>query len=91
MRELLRRARRLTPQWLAVSVPREANVDADRLSHPHLLERVAADAEGAGWRTWRARIPRHCWEALSVAMHSGGEEMAEREAARTAQRHAARE
>eukprot|EP00965_Chrysotila_dentata_P160270 5292480-Pleurochrysis_carterae.AAC.1 len=37
MRELLRGARMLTSQWLAVSVPREANGDADRLSHPHRL------------------------------------------------------
>eukprot|EP00965_Chrysotila_dentata_P084401 2786896-Pleurochrysis_carterae.AAC.1 len=67
MRELLRGARRLTSQWLAVSVPREANGDADRLSHPHLLGAVAADAEAAGWHVARARIPLHCWEALRGA------------------------
>eukprot|EP00965_Chrysotila_dentata_P127966 4231534-Pleurochrysis_carterae.AAC.1 len=37
MRRLLRGARELCAQWLAVSVPREANADADRLSHPELL------------------------------------------------------
>eukprot|EP00965_Chrysotila_dentata_P106148 3506078-Pleurochrysis_carterae.AAC.1 len=34
MRALLQSARALTKQWLAVAVPREANGDADRLSHP---------------------------------------------------------
>eukprot|EP00965_Chrysotila_dentata_P035189 1170832-Pleurochrysis_carterae.AAC.1 len=34
MRRLLRGARALATQWLGVSVPREANGDADRLSHP---------------------------------------------------------
>eukprot|EP00965_Chrysotila_dentata_P229856 6197449-Pleurochrysis_carterae.AAC.3 len=78
MRELLRGARLLASQWLAVSVPREANGDADRLSHPHLMEAVAADAEAAGWRVARARIPQRCWETLRRAMHVGGQEMAER-------------
>eukprot|EP00965_Chrysotila_dentata_P092386 3049192-Pleurochrysis_carterae.AAC.1 len=60
MRELLRGARLLTSQWLAVSVPREANGDADRLSHPHLLGEVAADVEAAGWRAAHARILQRC-------------------------------
>eukprot|EP00965_Chrysotila_dentata_P174426 5757890-Pleurochrysis_carterae.AAC.1 len=81
MRELLRSARRLTSQWLAVSVPREANGDADRLSHPRLVGAVAAEAEAAGWRTARARIPQRCWEALRRAMHAGGLEAAERDGA----------
>eukprot|EP00965_Chrysotila_dentata_P166556 5498871-Pleurochrysis_carterae.AAC.2 len=38
MRALLSGARGLTKQWLAVAVPQEANVDADRLSHPARLE-----------------------------------------------------
>eukprot|EP00965_Chrysotila_dentata_P037986 1262726-Pleurochrysis_carterae.AAC.1 len=48
MRALLAHARRLTIQWLAVAVPREANVDADRLSHPRLLGAVEADVRAAG-------------------------------------------
>eukprot|EP00965_Chrysotila_dentata_P111616 3690416-Pleurochrysis_carterae.AAC.1 len=79
MRELLGQARRLTSQWLAVSVPRDANVDADRLSHPHLLQEVVADAEAAGLRTRRARCTPACWAALSAAMDAGGAEMAERD------------
>ena len=37
-----------SPIWLAVSLPREANVDADRLSHPAMLAEVRADAAAAG-------------------------------------------
>eukprot|EP00965_Chrysotila_dentata_P235926 6201033-Pleurochrysis_carterae.AAC.1 len=81
MRELLRGARQMTSQWLAVSVPREANGDADRLSHPHLLGAVTAEVEAAGWRTARARIPQRCWEALRRANHIGGRETAERDGA----------
>eukprot|EP00965_Chrysotila_dentata_P088695 2928556-Pleurochrysis_carterae.AAC.1 len=79
MRELLRGARRLTSQWLAVTVPREANSDADRLSHPHLLAAVMADAEAAGWSVAHARIPPRCWEALRSASLVGGQETAERD------------
>eukprot|EP00965_Chrysotila_dentata_P113932 3767249-Pleurochrysis_carterae.AAC.1 len=50
MRRVLRGARGLCAQWLAVSVPREANGDADRLSHPDRLPEVAVDAERAGLR-----------------------------------------
>lgn len=34
--------------WLGVSVPRELNVDADRLSHPRMYHQVEADAVAAG-------------------------------------------
>eukprot|EP00965_Chrysotila_dentata_P055069 1827206-Pleurochrysis_carterae.AAC.1 len=80
MREVLRAARGLTAQWLAVSVPREANTDADRLSHPSLLEAVAAEAREAGLTVRRARIPEACWRTLGVAARIGGQEVAEREA-----------
>ena len=30
--------------WVSVKVPREANLDADRLSHPAQLDDVVADA-----------------------------------------------
>eukprot|EP00965_Chrysotila_dentata_P063848 2115889-Pleurochrysis_carterae.AAC.3 len=80
MREVLRAARRLTAQWLAVSVPREANVDADRLSHPRLFDTVAAEARSAGLAVQRARIPESCWRTLRDAARTGGQEVAEREA-----------
>eukprot|EP00965_Chrysotila_dentata_P092138 3041915-Pleurochrysis_carterae.AAC.1 len=72
MRELLRGARTLVSQWLAVSVPREANVDADRLSHPRLLSEVEADVVAAGWRVARARVPQRCWDAVRRATHLAG-------------------
>eukprot|EP00965_Chrysotila_dentata_P046767 1552843-Pleurochrysis_carterae.AAC.1 len=38
MRKLLARACGLTSQWLAMAILREANGDADRLSHPAKME-----------------------------------------------------
>ena len=67
----LTRATRLTlQQWLGVAVPREWNVDADRLSHPSQRDRVAADARAAGLEVtclWDA-IPDRCWTTLREAM-----------------------
>eukprot|EP00965_Chrysotila_dentata_P009517 310090-Pleurochrysis_carterae.AAC.2 len=54
--------------WLAVSVPREANYDADRLSHPTQLEGVLADARQAGLQPRVVEIPDDCWQALRWAM-----------------------
>ena len=71
MRALLRPARRLASQWLGVSVPREANSDADRLSHPSELEAVAADAAAAGLTVRRARITEASWAALRGAIAVG--------------------
>eukprot|EP00965_Chrysotila_dentata_P156658 5175900-Pleurochrysis_carterae.AAC.1 len=67
MRALLRGARALTSQWLAVAVPREANTDADRLSHPLLLRELVAEATRAGMRVHVARVPEECWAALRKA------------------------
>jgi len=71
LRVLLRGARRLCPQWLAVSVPREQNKDADRLSHPGQLGAVLEAARAAGMATSVVPIPRHCWEALRRAIAAG--------------------
>ena len=71
MRALLDAARVASSQWLAVSVPREANVDADRLSHPGMLADVVADAEAAGLRVRFAAIPEACWAALRNAIALG--------------------
>eukprot|EP00965_Chrysotila_dentata_P014638 484767-Pleurochrysis_carterae.AAC.3 len=59
--------RALTAQWLGVSVPREANGDADRLSHPHLLEAVAAKPRSAGLDVRVASIPEACWAGVREA------------------------
>ena len=67
MRELLGGGRGLTSQWLAVSVPRDANGDADRLSHPELYEIVRAEAEAAGLHVSRARLSEENWDRLRAA------------------------
>ena len=61
---LLAGARALTRQWLGVAVPREWNLDADRLSHPSQLEAVLADARAAGLQPRLVYTPAWCWEAL---------------------------
>eukprot|EP00965_Chrysotila_dentata_P110356 3645918-Pleurochrysis_carterae.AAC.1 len=67
MRRLLQGARALATQWLGVSVPREANGEADRLSHPHMLGEVATEARGVGLEVRTARIPGSCWAGLREA------------------------
>eukprot|EP00965_Chrysotila_dentata_P151101 4994304-Pleurochrysis_carterae.AAC.1 len=74
MRQLLEGARALTPHWLAVSVARESNTDADLLSHPERLPLVLAGAEAAGLRPRVAAIPERCWEVLRAAMQQRGAE-----------------
>jgi hypothetical protein len=71
MREVLQPARELTGLWLAVSVPREANVDADRLSHPELYGEVAESAVTAGLAVRRARITEASWAMLRRAAAAG--------------------
>ncbi len=71
MRRLLRGAAQLSQQWLAVSVPRELNSDADRLSHPAQLSEVLEAAETAGLTTTVARIPQRCWQVLRHAIEAG--------------------
>ena len=64
MEALLAAARTATRQWLGVAVPREWNLDADRLSHPSQLPAVLADARDAGLEPIVATIPEECWTAL---------------------------
>ena len=75
MSHLLAAARCEVRQWLGVSIPREWNLDADRLSHPHRLPEVLADACAAGLRPVavgdEAGIPERCWEALREATTRG--------------------
>eukprot|EP00965_Chrysotila_dentata_P162522 5366564-Pleurochrysis_carterae.AAC.1 len=66
-----RGARTLMSQWLGVSVPREENGDADRLSHPSMLSAVAKEAAGSGLRVRVARIPAECWAALRESAREG--------------------
>jgi hypothetical protein len=67
MGALLTCARGRAKQWLGVAVPREWNVDADRLSHPAQLESVLEDARRASLRPTHVHIPERCWSALRDA------------------------
>ena len=64
MAELLAPVRRHAQCWLGVHVPREANQDADRLSHPHMLTDVVADAEAAHLCVVRVRPTEADWDEL---------------------------
>ena len=79
MRVLTRAARRLCSEWLGVSVGREANLDADRLSHPHEAEAVAAEAERAGLRVIQAPIDELAWATLRQAIGAEGRGARERD------------
>lgn len=69
MNELLEGQQREAPtSRLAVFVHRELNVDADRLSHPHLYDEVRTEAEAAGWRVHRLRAAAADDERLSAAL-----------------------
>jgi hypothetical protein len=68
MHAIVTNSRAWCAHWLAVHVPREANVDADRLSHPHLAASVEADARRAGLSVVRAAFLVTDWEALRAAI-----------------------
>jgi hypothetical protein len=68
LRALLLHMRRLTTAWLGVSVPRDFNFDADRLSHPSQLPAILAELREARQETVVVRVPDWVWEALRAAM-----------------------
>ena len=68
MRVILREARRGNRHWLGVAVPREWNLDADRLSHPVQLRDVWEDTVRSGLRPERARITEAMWDILRAAL-----------------------
>jgi hypothetical protein len=68
MLEIVKGSREWCSQWLAVHVPREANVDADRLSHPSMALEVEADARLAGLTVVRAPFLSSDWEALRATI-----------------------
>ena len=70
MRALLEHARRVTEQWLAVSVPREANLDADRLSHPDMAADVCEEARRAGLTVIRVPMQRADWDDVRAAVRA---------------------
>lgn len=73
MRALLQSSLELTPEWLAVAVPREQNTDADRLSHPGQLASVLDGAERAlGARhVHSVQAGDELWTMLRAAIASG--------------------
>lgn len=71
MRVPLAAARALCSQWLGVHVPREANVDADRLSHPAQAMNVALDAARAGLVVHEARMTMTEWSVVREAAAAG--------------------
>jgi hypothetical protein len=71
MRCLVEAARRWSPQWMGVHVPREHNTDADRLSHPQNAEVVARAAADAGLLVREARVPASMWAAALAAAALG--------------------
>ena len=71
MAAAVQRGMRTTRQWLAVHIPRELNLDADRLSHPRQLHAVKADAEAAGMRVVELQPPHHLWSWLSDIIAEG--------------------
>ena len=68
MRAILPLARDTSRHCVGVHVPREANVDCDRLSHPHMLDEVVAEAEAAGFRVHRVRPQPEDWDVLRAAI-----------------------
>lgn len=68
MRAICSETRGLTDEWIACAVPREHNLDGDRLSHPSQCGEVMADAEAAGLQVHRAHIDDEAWDTLREAM-----------------------
>ena len=74
MRVLVMHQRELTNRWLGVQVPRNFNLDADRLSHPSMLESVIRDAVAAGLEPRVVQLLSSSWAALREAMHASMED-----------------
>ena len=68
MRVLTDAARGCGLGWLAAQVMRDANQDADRLSHPPLLPAVCLEAESAGLRVVMFTPDETDWDLLRDAI-----------------------
>lgn len=66
---LLGYARQQAPRWLGVHIRRLLNTNADRLSHPSRAASVVAEAEAAGLRVQRVRLPEAVQPAAMLASH----------------------
>lgn len=54
--------------WLAVAVPRELNLDADRLSHPAMVQDVITEAQEAGMHVHYVGVTEDMWRVARRAM-----------------------
>jgi hypothetical protein len=70
MRRLADAAREQPWAWLGVHVTRDANVDADRLSHPAQRWTVAAEAAAAGLTVCWLDVLGEDWDILREAIHA---------------------
>ena len=59
-------------RWVGVHVPREYNFDADRLSHPHLVDAVIGEAADARVRAVHVRAEEGDWALLRAAIAEAG-------------------
>lgn len=77
IRALLTRCSKVAPRWLGVQVPREMNVDADRLSHPSMAAIVAKEASAAGLDPVWLRPSSDILRSLEAVCHLllGGEDV----------------
>ena len=73
MRAVARVGCSLTPLWLGVHVVRELNLDADRLSHPHMLDAVLRDASKAWARVVHLRLHADEWRQLQLLLVAAGD------------------
>ena len=76
MRSLVQRAELAPWRWLSVHVPREANVDADRLSHPQMAAAVLDEVAAAHLTPTRlggaeGEVAEADWEATRRAIAAG--------------------
>ena len=71
MRLLLQAAVEVTPNWLAVHVHREFNLDADRLSHPANAPELVQHLRLRGWEVIELEVPLACWHRLEAAIAEG--------------------
>ena len=66
------RMRRTTSSWLATSVPRDLNLDADNLSHPSRLGDVQAAAVAAGYHVVVLLVTDEMWRWVEDGLGETG-------------------
>ena len=72
MAALARRAAECDWTWIGVPVPRSLNFDADRLSHPALVDSVIAEAAAVDVAARRVRADATDWAVLEAVIEEVG-------------------